>query len=97
VVVAPQVTPTPVNTNTESETAWTRHRLSFQKARLVDVVEEFNRYNTKPLQLDDRRLENFLVSGTFSSTDPAALLRFLREQPGVRIVETPSLIRISAD
>jgi transmembrane sensor len=83
--------------NLAAATAWTQHRLTFQKTSLADVIEEFNRYNTRPLRIESSSLEAFLVSGTFSSTDPASLLRFLRAQPGIRVIETARETRIVAD
>jgi transmembrane sensor len=81
--------------NIEAATAWTQQRLVFEYAPLTEVVEEFNRYNRRPLVIDDQRLRNFHVSGIFSSTDPTLLLRFLRDQPGIVVAETAGEIRIS--
>lgn len=86
--------PTPANVT--AATAWTQRRLMFQKAPLAEVVDEFNRYNARQLRIEDAGIETFLVSGTFSSTDPASLLRFLSEQPGMRILEDGDVIRIVA-
>lgn len=81
--------------NIEAATAWTQQRLIFNFTPLTDVAEEFNRYNRRPLVIDDPSLGTFNVSGSFSSTDPTLLLRFLREQPGIAVNETASEIRIS--
>jgi transmembrane sensor len=80
--------------NIASATAWTQRQLVFESASLADVADEFNRYNEKQLVVGDPRLETFHVSGVFSSTDPASLIRFLRARPELRIVETGSQIRI---
>jgi transmembrane sensor len=80
--------------NIASATAWTQRRLVFESASLADVADEFNRYNDRQLIVGDRRLETFHVSGVFSSTDPASLIRFLRARPELRIIETESQIRI---
>lgn len=86
----------PMPANVTAATAWTQRRLMFQKAPLAEVVDEFNRYNARQLRIEDAGIETFLVSGTFSSTDPASLLRFLSEQPGMRILEDGDVIRIVA-
>jgi transmembrane sensor len=86
----------PRRANLAAATAWTQRRMMFQKVTLAEVVDEFNRFNERQLRIEDDRTEAFLVSGTFSSTDPASLLRFLREQPGIRVVETDDEIRIAA-
>ena len=80
--------------NIASATAWTQRQLVFESASLADVADEFNRYNEKQLIVGDPRLETFHVSGVFSSTDPASLIRFLRARPELRIVETGFQIRI---
>jgi transmembrane sensor len=81
--------------NVEAATAWTQQRLVFEFTPLSDVVEEFNRYNQRPLVIDDASLGDFHVSGSFSSTDPTLLVRFLRDQPGMFVNEMASEIRIS--
>jgi transmembrane sensor len=76
-------------------TAWTQRQLEFESASLSDVAEEFNRYNERQLVIQDPTLYDFHISGVFSSSDPASLVRFLRERPGVRVTETASEIRVS--
>jgi ferric-dicitrate binding protein FerR (iron transport regulator) len=58
------------------------------------VADEFNRYNDRQLIVADPRLETFHVSGVFSSTDPASLIRFLRARPELHLVEMQTEIRI---
>jgi transmembrane sensor len=77
-----------------SATAWTEHQIVFEGASLTDVAEEFNRYNRKHLVIDGSRLDTFHISGVFFSTDPESLVRFLRDRPGLRIIETATEIRI---
>lgn len=96
VTISASAAPRPENADVAAVTAWTQHRLSFQKTPLAEVVEEFNRYNERQLRIEDEAIEAFLVSGTFSSTNPTSLLRFLRTQPGIEIVETDDTIRIVA-
>jgi len=76
-------------------TAWTRHQLIFEGSRLGDVIEDFNRYNTRQISIEDPSLEDLRISGVYSSTDPESLIRFLREQPGLRIIETDEDVRIA--
>lgn len=95
VTVTERAIPTPKKTNIVAATAWTQRELVFDASPLSDVVDGFNRYNTRQLIIEDPDLENFHVSGVYSSTDPASLIRFLREQPGVRVIETNQDVRIS--
>lgn len=97
VTITAAAPPHPTRANVSTATAWTQHRLTFQKTSLAEVVEEFNRYNTRQLRIESDSIKAFLVSGTFSSTDPTSLLNFLREQPGIGVLETASEIRIVAN
>lgn len=91
----PHVAPEPKRTDVAAATAWTQQHLVFSKTPLTAVAEEFNRYNTRQLVIKDDGLETFNVSGTFSSTDPTSLVRFLRAQPGIQVTETRSEIHIA--
>ncbi|HEV7613669.1 MAG TPA: FecR domain-containing protein [Steroidobacteraceae bacterium] len=81
--------------NIASATSWTQRQLEFESASLSEVAEEFNRYNDRQLVIEDPTLYDFHITGVFSSSDPASLVRFLRERPGVRVTETASEIRVS--
>jgi transmembrane sensor len=87
--------PRPVNPN--SATAWTRRQLIFDNASLGEVAEEFNRYSTRPIIVESRALDTFHVSGTYSLSNPESLLRFLRVQPGIKLIETDREIRIDRE
>jgi transmembrane sensor len=80
--------------NVEAATAWTQHQLVFDSATLAEVAHEFNRYNRRQLVVADPGLESVLINGVFSSTDPAALLRFLRAQSDLEVQETGTEVRI---
>ncbi len=75
--------------------AWTQRQLVFDGATLTEVAEEFNRYNQRQLVLQDPALYDFHISGVFASTDPGALLQFLRERAGVQVVETDGAIYLT--
>jgi transmembrane sensor len=92
--VTPQHVRRASHPNIAGATAWTARQLVFESASLSEVAEEFNRYNKRQLIIQDHALETFHISGIFSSTDPASLIRFLRERPGLRIVESASELRI---
>jgi transmembrane sensor len=81
--------------NVASATAWTQRQLIFESASLSDVAQEFNRYNERQLVIEDPNIHDFHISGVFSSTDPASLIRFLRQRPDVQVVETAAEIRIA--
>jgi transmembrane sensor len=62
---------------------------------LTEVAEEFNRYNARRLIVQDPDLYEFHISGVFASTDPGALLQFLRERTGVQVIETETAIYLT--
>jgi transmembrane sensor len=96
VTVTPAAVPEPQHADLSATTAWMQQRrMIFDGTKLSDVVQEFNLYNHRQLVIDGTELSDFRVSGVYSSTDPASLLRFLREQPGIRIIETDAEVRIA--
>jgi transmembrane sensor len=77
-----------------ASTGWLQHRLSYQGARLGDVVEEFNRYNRMPIVLTDPKLTDMRINAIFHTTDSASLLQFLGGLEGVRVQRLGHEIRI---
>nr|WP_298723446.1 FecR domain-containing protein [uncultured Steroidobacter sp.] len=75
--------------------AWTQKQLIFKAATLTEVAEEFNRYNQRQLIVQDPELYDFHISGVFASSDPGALLQFLRERAGVHVVESDDAIYLT--
>lgn len=86
----------PVKANLVVATAWTQGRLIFEAAPLREVAAEFNRYNERKI-IVDAALDEFLVNGSFRSGNPASLLIFLSEQPGITVHETASAVRIARE
>jgi transmembrane sensor len=75
--------------------AWTQRQLVFDAATLTEVAEEFNRYNQRQLVVRDLELHDFHISGVFASSDPGALLQFLRERADVQVLETNGAIYLT--
>lgn len=94
VVVKPKEVAEPRKADVSAATAWTRRSLVFDSSPLTEVADEFNRYNTRRLIVEDAQLVEFRVSGVFSSAEPTLLLRFLRAQPELVVDETDADIRI---
>jgi|SRR5579872_1878612 len=94
VTVTPRAAHRIPHPNLAGATAWTQRRLVFDSASLTDVADEFNRYNERKLVIDPSVFGTQHISGVFSSTDPASLIRFLRDRPGLRITETATQIRV---
>ena len=96
VTVTPaQTLPAPARADIAAATAWMQRRLIFDGSKLSDVVQEFNRYNKRQLVIEDAQLSDFHVSGVYSSTDPSSLIRFLREQPGIKITDHENEVQIA--
>ena len=94
-VTRAQTLPAPARADIAATTAWTQRRLIFDGSKLSDVVQEFNRYNKRQLIIEDAQLSDFHVSGVYSSTDPSSLIRFLREQPGIKITDNENEVQIA--
>lgn len=92
--VMPHTNPKPTAADPAVATAWVQKRLMFEETPLGEVAEEFNRYNRRPLSIDDRELRTVKISGVYSSTDPASLINFLRSQNSMQIIETEKQVRV---
>ncbi len=84
--------------NLSAVTAWTQQQLIFDKTPLLDVAEQFNRFNAQKLEMTDPAAGGIKISGNFPALDPLSLprfVRFLREQPGLQVEETPEKILVA--
>jgi transmembrane sensor len=84
------------NADVAAATAWTQKQIVFNSTPLTDVVDEFNRYNTRQFTITDPKIANTKISGQFSSTNPDSLLRGLGALNEFNIRETSGRIEISA-
>ncbi|MDE0129322.1 MAG: FecR domain-containing protein [Gammaproteobacteria bacterium] len=57
--------------------AWRERRLEFDALPILEVIEEFNRYQDPPVVIADKELEDLPISGVFRSDDRASFLQFL--------------------
>jgi transmembrane sensor len=94
ITVSPKATRKTQHPNLAGATSWTQRRLVFDSTSIADVAEEFNRYNERKLVIDPSALGTLHISGVFSSTDTASLIRFLRNRPDLRVTETPTEVRV---
>jgi transmembrane sensor len=92
--VLPHSVTKPTRADTTAATAWVQKRLIFEETPLSEVAEEFNRYNRRPLAIDDPELQRLKISGIYSSTDPVSLINFLRNQNSMRVIETEDQVRV---
>ena len=92
--VLPNTVTKPTRADPLVATAWLQKRLIFEETPLSEVAEEFNRYNKRPLTIEDRELQKVKISGVYSSTDPASLINFLRSQSSIQLIETEKNVRV---
>jgi transmembrane sensor len=57
---------------------WTAGYLAFSGETLGEVAEEFNRYNSKQLVVEDPGIRRLRIGGKFQSTNPEGFARALR-------------------
>jgi transmembrane sensor len=91
--VSAQALPRPTHVNVAATTAWRQRQLVFESAPLTEVAEEFNRYSTRKLVVEDLTSNELRLSGVFA-TDPDFLVNYLRERPDITVHETNAEIRI---
>lgn len=80
----------------ENALAWREGMLSFDQTNLGEIAAEFNRYNARKLIVTDSRVAALKIGGMFTSNDPDAFVRLLRDAYGLKIEETAAEIRISS-
>lgn len=91
----PQSAPHIRHVDVSATIAWTQRRLVFDETPLSEAVAEFNRYNSRPLIIDDVSLANYHIRGSFEAGDPTRFLQFLRDRFAVNVLEQGNGIYIS--
>ncbi len=74
--------------------AWTAGQLIFTGRALSEAVQEFNRYNARPIIIADSELEGLRIGGTFSATDPLSFVAALQHSFPIRAIVSDSDIRL---
>jgi transmembrane sensor len=92
--VAQHIVSIPVLTNTAAAIAWTQGTLVFDSALITDMLAEVNRYNPRPLVIDDPKVLAMHVSGTFSSSDSGQIAQFLSQRFGLKVEESADAVHL---
>jgi transmembrane sensor len=71
--------------NVSSALSWTHRQLVFERRPLVEVADEFNRYNRDRIEIRDETLRTQEITGVFQSDDVASFIAFLSDVPGVTV------------
>jgi ferric-dicitrate binding protein FerR (iron transport regulator) len=75
---------------------WRERRLAFRHHTLVEIADEFNRYNKSPkLRVEGESLKLRTFSGVMDANDPQTLLDYLANDERIEFNrDDPSLIII---
>jgi transmembrane sensor len=76
--------------------AWLQRQVVFDHDPLTVAVDEFNRYSTVRIHIEDASLRDAEVSGIFSAYDAEAFIRFLEHQPDMRVERSATEVRVTA-
>jgi ferric-dicitrate binding protein FerR (iron transport regulator) len=75
--------------------AWRERRLIFRNDPLVDIVQEFNRYNEAPrFRVADKTISQRRYSGIFDAYDPRSLMQVLSSDGDLAVHEVDEEILI---
>jgi transmembrane sensor len=84
--------PTPVDA--QQAVAWLQQKIAFEQRPLGEVADEFNRYGSIPIEIDDAALRALPISGAFDAYDIESFVAFLQTLDGVRVERTTARIRV---
>jgi transmembrane sensor len=84
----------PAKVDARRATAWLRRQIAFEHEPLALVAAEFNRYASKPIEIETPALGALTVSGVFAADDTESFIAFLRSLDGVRVEVTATRIRV---
>jgi transmembrane sensor len=74
--------------------AWLNRKIEFEQRPLGEVADEFNRYASVPVEIEDASLRTILVSGVIDAADLESFIAFLHARDDVRIERTPARIKV---
>jgi len=84
----------PVPVDLEQALAWLQLKIAFDRRPLGEVADEFNRYGTIPIEINDAALRTLQISGVFGAYEVDSFVAFLQTLDGVRVERTPARIRV---
>jgi len=79
----------------EADLTWRRGYLTFHDTSLAEVVEEFNRYNTHKLTIDDPKLAAIRISGTFRPLNYEAFVRVLNDGFSIHAIDSEDVTTLT--
>jgi transmembrane sensor len=83
-------------TEAEEALTWRAGYLTFRETTLAEAVEEFNRYNTQRIVIEDPTVAATRISGMFRPTNYEAFVRLLHEGYGIHSHPSDGEITLTA-
>jgi transmembrane sensor len=84
----------PIPVDVQQAAAWLQQKIAFEQRSLGEVADEFNRYVSIPIEIDDPALRSLLISGVFDAKDIESFVAFLQTLDGVRVERSDARIRV---
>ncbi len=84
----------PIPVDVQQTVAWLQQKIAFEQRPLGEVADEFNRYGSIPIEIDDAALRSLPISGVFDAYDIDSFVVFLQTLEGVRVERTTARIRV---
>jgi transmembrane sensor len=84
----------PRSVDARSAIAWLQRKIVFENRPLSEVADEFNRYGSAAIEIDDASLRAQPISGAFDADDTDAFAAFLESLDGIVVQRTPNRIRV---
>jgi len=84
----------PVKINLGETESWRTGRIVFEHKPLGQVVSEFNRYATVPIDVSDPALRDMQLSGAFAARDTDSFVAYLQTLDGITVQRDPHRILI---
>lgn len=88
-------TPTVSIANLRETVAWVQRQIIFEQRPLQEVAQEFNRYGSVSIEINDEGIRNLPITGVFNAYDTESFIAFLQRLDGVAVAETNGQIAVT--
>jgi transmembrane sensor len=85
----------PEKINPEKIALWRKNLINLNKVTLKDALDEFSKYNDVSSSFSSKEVENYLITGEFSSTQLEIFLKNITKIYPVKIEKNEKIIEIS--
>ena len=84
----------PSRVDAQQAVAWLQQKIAFEQRPLGEVADEFNRYGSIPIEIQDAALRALPITGVFDAHDVDSFVAFLQTLDGVRVERTHARVRV---